>query len=68
MTKLETIQSSIVELTPAEIARLRDWLDELDANRFDERLERDAANPESPLSRMAAEALSNLRTGKSENL
>lgn len=42
MTKLEQIQSSIETLSAEEIARLRAWLDELDARLFDEKIERDA--------------------------
>jgi hypothetical protein len=42
MTKLEQIQSSIEKLSAEEIAKLRDWLDELEARLFDEKIERDA--------------------------
>ena len=42
MTKLEQIQSSIEKLSAREIAELRDWLEELDARLFDEKIERDA--------------------------
>lgn len=42
MTKLEHIQSTIETLDTSEIARLRAWLDELDARLFDEKIERDA--------------------------
>lgn len=42
MTKLEQIQSSIEGLSPEEIARLREWIDHLDARLFDDKIERDA--------------------------
>ena len=42
MTKIEQIQSSIVQLSAEEIAELREWLEELDGRLFDEKLERDA--------------------------
>ena len=42
MTKLEQIQSSIEKLSAREIAELRDWLEEVDARLFDEKIERDA--------------------------
>ena len=42
MTKLEQIQATIENLSSAEIAKLREWLDELDARLFDEKIERDA--------------------------
>jgi hypothetical protein len=59
MTKLEQIQSSIETLTAEEIAQLREWLAELDARLFDERIERDAKAGK--LDKLAAEARANLK-------
>ena len=59
MTKLEQIQSSIETLTPEEIAKLREWLDELGERLFDERIERDAKAGK--LDKLAEEALANLK-------
>jgi len=64
MTKLEQIQSSIEELSPEEIAKLREWLDELDARLFDEKIERDAKAGK--LDKLAEEARANLRSGRGE--
>jgi hypothetical protein len=64
MTKLEQIQSSIEKLSPEEIAKLREWLDELDARLFDERIERDAKAGK--LDKLAAEARANLKAGRGE--
>ncbi len=64
MTKLEQIQSTIETLSSAEIAKLREWLDELDARLFDEKIERDAKSGK--LDKLIAEARANHKAGKSE--
>jgi hypothetical protein len=66
MTKLEQIQSSIEKLSPEEIAKLRQWLDELDARLFDEKIERDAQSGK--LDKLAAQARANLKAGRGEEL
>jgi hypothetical protein len=66
MTKLEQIQSSIEKLSAQEIAELRNWLEELDARLFDEKLERDAKAGK--LDKLAAEALTAHRAGRSRKL
>ena len=64
MTKLEQIQSSIEKLSAREIAELRDWLEELDARLFDEKIERDAKAGK--LDKLADEARANLKAGRGE--
>ena len=64
MTKLEQIQSSIEKLSAREIAELRDWLEELDARLFDEKIERDAKAGK--LDKLADEARGNLKAGRGE--
>ncbi len=66
MTKLEEIQSSIEKLSAEEIAKLREWLAELDAQLFDEKIERDAKSGK--LDKLAAEARSDLEAGRGEEL
>jgi hypothetical protein len=66
MTKLEQIQSSIETLSAEEIAKLREWLDELDARLFDEKIERDAKAGK--LDKLADEALAEHRAGRSRKL
>lgn len=66
MTKLEQIQSTIEQLTPAEIARLREWLDELNERLFDEQIERDAKDGK--LDKLAEKALAEHRRGLSRKL
>ena len=64
MTKLEQIQSSIEKLSTEEIAKLRQWLDELDERLFDEKIERDAKAGK--LDKLADEARANLKAGRGE--
>ena len=64
MTKLEQIQSSIEALPAGDVAKLREWLAELDARLFDERLERDAKAGK--LDHLIAEARANLKAGRGE--
>jgi hypothetical protein len=66
MTKLEEIQEAIAQLPPDEVAKLRDWFDELDARRFDEKIERDALSGK--LDWLAGEALADHRAGLSRKL
>ncbi len=66
MTKLEQIQATIENLSSAEIAKLREWLDELDARLFDEKIERDAKSGK--LDKLAGEALAEHAQGKSRKL
>lgn len=42
ISKLEQTQSGIETLTPEEIRLLREWLAELDARLFDDKIRRDA--------------------------
>lgn len=42
MTKLEDIEKAVRELTPEERAKLRVWLEELEEQAFDDKIERDA--------------------------
>ena len=53
-------------LSAEEIAKLREWLAELDAQLFDEKIERDAKSGK--LDKLAAEAQSGLEAGRGEEL
>lgn len=41
MTKIEDIKQAVQQLSQDELAQLRDWLEELQANLWDEQIERD---------------------------
>jgi len=43
MTTLEKLKGEISKLPEAEVAQLRTWLDEIEEQRFDDQIERDAA-------------------------
>ena len=55
-----------MQLPPAELDRFRAWFEALDAQRFDERIERDARAGK--LDRMADEALADHRAGRTREL
>ena len=44
MTKLQLLEEEIKKLSPEELAQLRDWFLELDAQQWDREIERDAAS------------------------
>jgi hypothetical protein len=66
MIKLEQIQASIETLSPDDVARLRAWLEELDARLFDEKIARDAAAGK--LDDMAQSALAAHKAGLTREL
>ncbi|MDZ4843103.1 MAG: hypothetical protein SH859_13340 [Hyphomicrobium aestuarii] len=71
MSKLDQIRGSIEQLAPREISELREWLAELEARMFDERLARDL-NTDGPAKRaidtLADAALAEHRRGESHEL
>jgi hypothetical protein len=64
MTKIEQIQADIEKLAPAEIAKLRDWLEELDARLFDDKIVRDAESGK--LDKLIADAKADHKAGRTE--
>ena len=66
MSQIDQIKAAIEALPEAEIARLREWLAELDAQNFDARIERDAAAGK--LDTMIAKAKANHRAGRRREL
>jgi hypothetical protein len=64
MTTLEQIEKLILHLSREELARLRDWLDELEGHLLDALIERAAAaGGQGRLSQLAAEALADQQAG-----
>ena len=59
MTKLEDIEKAVTDLSTEERAKLRAWLDELDEQAFDEKIERDAKAGK--LDKLEAKALENYK-------
>jgi hypothetical protein len=66
MTKLEAIEKAIAELSTEELAKLRAFPDELDADLWDAQIERDAKAGK--LDKLEARALENLKAGRVRDL
>jgi hypothetical protein len=66
MTMIEDIKKAVAELPAEELDRFRAWFESFDAERFDEKLERDARSGK--LDRMAEEALAEHRAGRTREL
>lgn len=66
MTKLETILEAAKNLSAEEVAKLRAFLDELDADLWDAQIERDAKAGK--LDKIEARALENLKAGRVRDL
>ena len=66
MTKLESITKAITELSDAERAELRLFLDELEADLWDAQIERDAVAGK--LDKLAERALENYKAGRVKDL
>lgn len=66
MTRVEDIEKAIEKLAPREFDRLRVWFEELQAARFDDKIERDARAGK--LDRLAEEAIADFRKGRAREL
>lgn len=66
MTKLEDIEAAVANLSPADLKKLRAWLDELEERLFDEQIARDAKAGK--LDKLEAEALEDHRAGRVKDL
>jgi len=66
MTKLQMLEEEIKKLSPEEMAQLRDWLLELDAEQWDREIERDAASGR--LDQVFEKSLADHRDGKSREI
>jgi hypothetical protein len=61
MTKIEEIEEAVSALPPNDLARFRAWFEAFDAERFDERIERDIRTGK--LDAIAEEAARDLKSG-----
>jgi hypothetical protein len=66
MTKLEALEEEIKKLAPYELAQLREWLLERDAEEWDLEIERDAASGK--LDRLFEKSVADHRAGKSRKI
>jgi hypothetical protein len=63
---LSDLEKAVATLAADDLARFRAWFDAFDAERFDEKIERDAASGK--LDRLADAALGDLRSGRAREL
>jgi hypothetical protein len=66
MTKLQLLEEEIKKLSPEELAELRNWFFERDAEQWDREIERDAASGK--LDKLFAKSLADHRAGKSREI
>jgi hypothetical protein len=62
MTKIDEIKGAIETLPESERSALKRWLDEIDAQIFDDKIERDAASGK--LDGLIAKARANYKAGR----
>ncbi|HKR30169.1 MAG TPA: hypothetical protein VJT08_06815 [Terriglobales bacterium] len=66
MTKVQLIEEEIKKLSQGELAQLREWFLELDAEQWDKELEHDAASGK--LDKLFEKSLADHRAGKSREI
>ena len=66
MTKLQMLEEEITKLSPEELAELRDWLLERDADAWDREIEQDASSGK--LDKLFEKSLAEHRAGKSREI
>jgi len=66
MTSVQDIEKAVATLPSQELAAFRAWFEAFDAARFDEVIERDAANGK--LDQLADQALAEHREGRAREL
>lgn len=66
MTRVETIEKEIAQLSPQELATLREWFAEFDAATWDRQIVADSK--EGKLDALADEALRDHQAGKTSGL
>lgn len=66
MANLEDIEKAVAELPADQFARFRAWFEELEASRFDHKIEDDAKAGK--LDRLVEQALSDFRAGRTREL
>lgn len=66
MATLEDIEKAVADLPADQFMRFRAWFEELEASRFDQKIEHDAKAGK--LDRLAEQALSDFRAGRTRVL
>jgi hypothetical protein len=60
------IEQAIIQLPPQDFKQLREWFEELESQKWDEQIERDAKSGK--LDKIAEQALKDYRAGKAREL
>jgi hypothetical protein len=63
---IEDIENAVAKLTPDQLAKFRDWFEQFDAARFDQKIERDAKAGK--LDSLANQAIDDFRKGRAREL
>jgi hypothetical protein len=63
---VEDIEKAVAGLPPDQLAKFRAWFEAFDAERFDQKIERDAVSGK--LDRLAEQAIDDLRKGRASEL
>jgi hypothetical protein len=66
MTTLEDIEKAVAELPADQLTKFRAWFEEIEAARFDRRIEQDAKAGR--LDKLAEQALADFRAGRARDL
>ena len=66
MTTVKEIESAILRLSPEELAALREWFEEFDAQMWDKQFEEDARSGR--LDKLAEQAIADFQAGKCREL
>ena len=66
MTRLDDIERAISQLSEEDLAKLRAWFEEFDAQVFDEKIEQDAKAGK--LDKLAADAIADYKAGRTSDL
>ncbi len=66
MAELDDIEQAVSRLSAADFRKFRDWFEKLEAERFDERIERDANAGK--LDGLADEAIEDSRAGRTREI
>ena len=66
MTKIDDIKQAVTQLSPAELKAFREWFEELEAQLWDEQIERDVKAGK--LDKLADEAIAEHRAGRTRRL
>ncbi len=63
---IEDIENAVAKLAPDQFAKFRDWFEQFDAARFDQKIERDAKADK--LDSLANQAIDDFRKGRAREL